>query len=172
MPAHNYFIPNLISSHPAKRGVGHLYWEMKSDYLVGPGYIKIARDVLNMDHQGCDALLRMIMGKKRSGLKTKKRIFTQSEKLSDYMCGARNTFLSAGTVPQQSFLSYLAFMVEFSCRLVKDFLKKPESSPCLIHDPSGRKNLRLARRRVLLPRWIKPHRKAHWFNIADELLKR
>ena len=170
--AHNYFIPNLISSHPAKRGVGHLYWEMKSDYLVGPGYVKIARDVLHMDHHGCDALLNMTMGKKRSGLKTKKRIFTQTVKFSDYMYGTRNSFLSERTFPQKAFITYLACMVQFSCRLVRDFLKKPESSPCLIHDPNGRKNLRLARRRVLLPRWIKPHQEAQWFNIAEELLKR
>ena len=48
--AHNFFVPKLISSAPGMGGGGHLYWEMKSDYAVGPIYLKIARDVLAGDH--------------------------------------------------------------------------------------------------------------------------
>ena len=72
--AHNFFVPDLINTYPAGRKMGHLYWEIKADYLIGPGYLKIAKDVLSMDHKGCDDLLDLISGKKRNRLKTKKRL--------------------------------------------------------------------------------------------------
>jgi hypothetical protein len=83
--AHNYFIPNLISAYPGKGKMGHLFWEIRSDYLIGTGYTSIANGVLNMDHQVCDDLLQLLGGKKKNRLKTKKRVFTQTVKFSDYL---------------------------------------------------------------------------------------
>ena len=49
--AHNIFIPNLMVGCSPWRRKGHLYWEMKADYAAGPVYVKIARDILSMDHR-------------------------------------------------------------------------------------------------------------------------
>lgn len=167
VPAHNYFITSLMVSYPNLAGAGHLYWEMKADYLVGPVYIKLARDVLRMDHKGCDERLKRMVGKKRSALKAKKKIFTQSVRFSDYVCDARDNFFNGKTVVDRAFIDSLAFMVEFSCRAVKDFLKNPHASPCLLYDPSGKKSLRLARRRAALATWTKARRLLPWANVGS-----
>jgi len=144
--AHNFFVPNLFHSHPAGRGMGHLYWEAKADYLVGPGYIKIARDVLKMDHRGCDRLLHLIAGKRRKGLKAKKHLYKQSVKFSDYLYATHPLLFAGKMIPWQVFHEYLAFMVGLSCRVVKNLLANPDSSLCLLYDPMGKQTLRLAKR--------------------------
>ncbi len=83
--AHNFFIPNIIRRHASSRGMGHLFWEMKADYLSGPDYTKLARAALSMEHPECDELLQAVTGRARNGLKAKKRLFTQSVKFSDYV---------------------------------------------------------------------------------------
>jgi hypothetical protein len=147
--AHNFFVPNLIKSYPARRRVGHLYWEIKADYLVGPGYTRVAKDVLSMDHKGCDELLELVAGKRRNGLKAKKHIYTQSIKLSDYFYATHDFLFAGKMVRWQMFHKYLAFMVDLSCRMSKNFLMHPDSSPCLLYSPLGRRNVRLAKRRRL-----------------------
>jgi hypothetical protein len=170
--AHNFFVPNQINSHPAWTRKGHLYWEFKADSLVDPKYIKIARDVLGMDHKGGDELLNLIGGKGRNGIKTKKRIFTQSVKFSDYLHTTHWVFWGGKVVRWQEFQEYLALMVGLSCRLVKDFLSNPDSCPCLSYDPMGRQNLHLVRRRKrIFRRSSSLQRLSQRFILDDELLK-
>ena len=170
--AHNFFVPNLINSYPAWTRKGHLYWEVKADYLVGPNYIKIARDILSMDHKGCDELLSLIAGKRRNGIKAKKRIFKQSVKYSDYIYTTHSVFFGGKVVRWQEFQEYLALMVGLSCRLVKDFLSNPGSCPCLSYDPMGRQNLRLVRRRKrIFTRSFRTRRPSRRFTLDKELLK-
>lgn len=147
--AHNFFVPNLVRSSSARRRRGHLYWEIKADYFVGPVYTKIARDVLNTDHQGCDELLTLIAGKVGNGLKTKKRLFTQSVKLSDYYYAKRDSLFAGRMAGRHIYHEDLTLMIDLSCRLVRDFLRHPESSLCLAYDPVGRQSLRLAKRERL-----------------------
>lgn len=167
--AHNFFIPNLINSYHAKGRMGHLSWEIKADYLVGPAYTKIALDVLSMDHVVCDELLNQMTGKKINGFRTKKRLYTQSVKFSDYLYASHPVLFSGRVIRRQTFHQYLSFMVNLSCRLVKDLLVHPYSSPCLYHDPLGRQNLQLARGKKFLPRPFN-RRRSHGFKIDQELL--
>jgi hypothetical protein len=155
--AHNIVIPKMIRSNPNGIGMGHLYWEMKSDHLVGILYIRIARDLLRMDHKKCDQLLAMISGKAMRGLKAKKHLFAQSIKMSDYVLMTRGKLFSEREVTMKRFLNDLVSMVAFSCRVVLDFLKHPETSPCLNYDPVGRKSLRIAKRDVLFPRRLRSY---------------
>ena len=150
--AHNFFVPTMMGSMRHRKRRGHLYWEVRADYLMGPDYIRIARDVLTMDHKGCDDLLALISGKGGNGLKTKKRIFTQSVKFSDYLYTAHPLLFSGKAVRRKDFQMYLALMVGISCRLVKDFLGNPHSSPCLSYDPMGKAALRQAKRKWPLGR--------------------
>jgi hypothetical protein len=148
--AHNLFIPKLIRSFPVRSRMGHLYWEMKADYCVGPEYIRTAREVLAMDHQGCDGLLELAAGRAKNGLKAKKHVFTQSVKLSDYVCATHPMLFRSKWVDWKRFHEYFAFTLELSCRVVREFLKHPETSGCLVYDPMGRINLLKAKRRRVL----------------------
>ena len=167
---HNFFIPNLIMAYPIRRGMGHLYWEMKADYLVGPGYTSVAKTVLNMDHHGCDELLKMIMEKRLNGLGTKKRIFTQSVKFSSYAFATQRRLFQGRVVHRQVPHKYLAFMLDLSCRLVENFLSCPETSVCLLCDPLGIRNLGIAKRKRSFTRLANSRRAIKPFIVDQELL--
>jgi hypothetical protein len=83
--AHNYYVPNLIRSVSAWKRMGHIYVEAKADQFVGPVYTRIARDLLSREELGCDDLLRSAVGTSRNGFKTRKHLFTQTVKLSDFL---------------------------------------------------------------------------------------
>ena len=169
--AHNYFIPNLIGAYPGKGKMGHLFWEIRSDYLIGTGYTRIANGVLNMDHQVCDDLLQLLGGKKKNRLKTKKRVFTQTVKFSDYIYTTRNLFFETKGMRGRVFHEYLAAMVDLSRRLVYDFLKHPQSSPCLHYDPMGTQNLLMAKgKRSFPPRIFKAAATSPHFDVDEKLL--
>jgi hypothetical protein len=151
--------------------MGHLYWEIKADYLVGPEYIKTARDVLAMDHEACDGLLELVAGKAKNGLKAKKHVFTQSVKLSDYFYATHPMLFRSKVLRWQRFNEYLAFMLELSCRVVKEFLKNPETSGCLVYDPMGRRNLLQAKRQRVFTAAFKRRRPIKKLTIDPEILK-
>ena len=168
--AHNYFIPNLISAYPGKGKMGHLFWEIRSDYLIGSGYTSIANGVLNMDHQVCDNLLQLLGGKKKNRLKTKKRFYTQTVKFSDYLYTTHDLFFETRVVRGRVFHEYLAVMVDLSRRLVFDFLKHPESSPCLHFDPMGTQNLLTAKGKRSFPRLFRTSATSPHFDVDEKLL--
>jgi hypothetical protein len=156
--AHNFFIPNLILDCPPWRRKGHLYWELRADYTVGPVYVKIARDILRMDHRECDYLLKVITGKEKNKVKAKKRLYTQSVRFYDYLYTAHDPLFGRAGNKQHFFNEYLTLMVSLSCNLVKDFLAHPDSARCISHDPMGKENLLLAKRRGILSRALNARR--------------
>lgn len=149
--AHNFFVPSLMISF-TKRRMGHLYWEINSDYLAGPAYTKIAKDILSIKHLGCDGILVQLAEGGRKRVRPKRRLYAQTVRISEYLFDAHPLLFSGKTLPRKPFYDYLAAMIGLSCRLVQDFLRDPESSPCLQHDPLGRHNLGLAKRTRRLPK--------------------
>jgi hypothetical protein len=159
--AHNYYVPNLIHSVSRWKRMGHLYVEAKADHFVAPVYTRIARDLLTREELGCDELLRSAVRTSRNGLKTRKHLFTQGVKLSDFLNGSQPTGLVRKGTRYQISPKYLNFMINLAYRLVRDFLTHTGSSPCLSYDPIGSRNLRLA----TLPRPMHP------FDVDQELLE-
>jgi len=168
--AHNFFIPGLINHYPGRKRVGHLYSEIKADFLVGPGYIRIAADILSTDHRKCDQLLKSLTGKKRNGLKTQKHLFTQSVRLSDYLCASHPMLFVGRKMGREMFHNYLALMLNMSCRLIRDLLTHPDSSPCLLYDPLGRRSLRLAKRNRRLSLLFRQRPPIQEFRVDETLL--
>jgi hypothetical protein len=168
--AHNFFIPKLLSTYPGKGKMGHLFWEVRSDYLIGSGYTKIARGVLCMDHQICDDLLKLVAGKRQRGLKTGKQFFANTVKVSDYLYSKRDLFFEPKANRWRLFHQYLATMVELSCNLSNDFLKSPEATPSLHYDPMGRQNLILAKGKRTLSNSFRKPRNITQFQVDEELL--
>ena len=168
--AHNFFVPNLFVSYHNRRGMGHLYWEMRADCLAGPEYTGIAGDILKMDHHECDDLLNIIAGKRRNKLRAKKRLFVQSVRLTDYLYATRHTLFSGKKPHRQSFNNLLAFMTHLSCRLVVDLLRHPVSSPCISHDPMGLQNLILAKQKRSFINRFNTRCKIRQFTVDPRLL--
>lgn len=169
--AHNYFVPNLICNTFTWKRMGHIYWEARADYNMGHQYTRIAREVLTMNELGCDEMLISAVGNRRNGLKTRRKIYTQSVKFTDFLYMVPASPLSERSARTRLFGQYLGFTVGLAYRLVLDFLKNPDSSPCLSYDPIGSENLFIAGRH---------HRREHGnhleqpgtplFPVDDELL--
>ena len=168
--AHNFFIPNLLSAYPGRGKMGHLFWEIKSDYLIGSDYTRIARGVLDMDHRICDDLLKLVAGRRKKGFRAKKGFFAQTVKFSDRLHTTHDLFFENRVVRWRHFHGYLAFMLDLSQSLANDFLKHPESSPCLLHDPMGRRNLLLAKKKSVFPRLRRIPRPVQRFDVDESLL--
>jgi hypothetical protein len=169
--AHNLFVPNLTNAYPGKRRMGHLYWEIKADYWVGPWYTRVAKDVLSTDHRTCDELLTMIEGRRGNGLKAKKHLFAQSVRLSDYIYSTQNLLFSGKAVRLEMFQKNLALMVDLSCRVAKDFLTHPESSPCLLYNPVGRRGACLTTRKRFSVNMPYAHPLTRRFTVDPENLR-
>ena len=169
--AHNFFIPNMTSEYRALRKKSHLYWEIRTDYLVGQEYTRIAKDVLSMDHRGCDELLKAISGKKKNGLGARKLIYTQSVKISDRAYTTHHMFFPDRVAGQHGFYEYAAFMVGLSSRVVNGFLRYPETSPCLSHDPIGIRNPGLVKRAKSFTRRFNIRRPAKSGRSMNKLLE-
>jgi hypothetical protein len=147
--AHNYFVPNLIQKAPTWKRTGHLFFEAKADRFVGSPYLKMARDILSIDRLECDDLLIGAVGKK-NGIKTRRQIFTQSVKVSDFFNGSPLLLLEQKGSRHAVSYEYLTFMINLAYRLVKDVLSNLDASPCLSFDPIGSHNLRQARRNGIM----------------------
>ncbi len=169
--AHNFFVPNMISDYRAGRKNSHLYWEIRADYLIGPEYTKVAKEVLGMDHHECDNLLNALSGRRKRRLKAKKFIFNQSVKFSDRAYTTRHMFFPNKTFNRPSFSNYADFMVGLSSRVVAGLLKHPEASPCLHHDPIGIRNLGLAKRNRSFTKLFNSHQPVTSFTVDQKLLE-
>ncbi len=169
--AHNYFVPNLVHQVSTWKKVGHIYWEAKADHSVGPVYMKIAKELLVEDELCCDDLLKAAVGKKRNGLKTRRHIYTQTVKISDYLTSSVPVSLIDMSTRYRISPPYLAFMANLSYDLVRDVLMRPYSSPCLSFDPIGSLNLRQAGQFAILSRLFDFQRPRREFKVAKELLE-
>lgn len=169
--AHNYFVPDLIHRFFMLNKLGHIYTESVADKFVGPFYIKMAGDVLSTKHLECYKMLKAAVYANSNALKTRKHIFTQSVKVSDYLyCLPQVNFVydhSPYKIPED----YMISMIELSYRLVKDLLSYPDSSPCLCHDPIGEDNLRKASRNNIISRLWKSDKSSCHFPVDKELLE-
>jgi hypothetical protein len=143
--AHNLYVPNMMSWYATSGRMGHLFWEIRADYLVGPKFTRIAREVLHMEHPECDDLIDLIAGKGRNGLRAKKRLFTQSVNLSDYFYSKHSTLVAKRNRRWRTTHAHTVFMVDLACRMVQDLLTRPGSSICLEQDPLGRRSLQFSR---------------------------
>jgi len=168
--AHNFFIPNLLSAYPGRGKMGHLFWEVRADYLIGSSYTRIARGVLEMDHQICDDLLKLIAGKKRNGFNAGKGFYAGTVRLSDRLHTTRDLLFENRAVRWRHFHGFLALMLDLSKGVANDFLKHPGTSPCLLHDPMGAHNLLLAKKKRVFSRLSRTPRPVRRFDVDEDLL--
>ncbi len=167
--AHNYFVPDLIHRTLRSKRIGHFYTEAVADRFVDPLYLKIAREILSMNHKDYDSVLRLSAVRNRYGLRARKHIYIQSVRMSDYLY-CLPVFYDRGK--GRSYRDErLSFMIGLSFRLVKDLLSYPDSSACLSYDPIGSDNLRLANRGRILSRLLNNRKPSGRFPIARELLE-
>lgn len=169
--AHHLFVPKMLSLFPPGNRMGHVYWELKADYWIGADYMSLANQVLRMDHQNCDAILGLIGGKSRNRLGASKLLYTQSVKFYGFLHANRRAFMGVRAPRWPLFPQYLGLTLDLSCRLVRDLLANPESSPCLRYDPMGKVPIELAGRKWFRRRFRRAAPRRDPFVADPDLLK-
>jgi hypothetical protein len=169
--AHNYFVPDLIHRIYTWKKMGHIYSEAVADRFMGPVYIHMAREVLSTEGLDCDRLLKSAVKLNIYGLKAKKRIFTQTVKISDYLY----CFPQVPSITRNSRYmispDYLDIMTGLSYRLVKHVLSHPDTSPCLAYDPIGSRNISLASQNGIMSKLFNNNYPQYRFPVDQELLE-
>jgi len=169
--AHNYFVPGLIRRFLILNKLGHIYSEAVADKFAGSFYLKMAGEVLSTKHLDCDKMLKAAVHANSNALKTKRQLFTQSVKISDYIyCLPQLSFVYEHSRYQIS-KEYMSSMIELSYKLVKDLLSYPDSSPCLSRDPIGEDNLRKASKHRVFSRLWNSDKDKCYFPVDKELLE-
>ena len=70
-------------STPLSSNLGHTYWEYRFDAALGDRYLKLAREVVTMDHAEEDELLELVLTQAFFSFQTNKRIFQRLIHLSN-----------------------------------------------------------------------------------------
>lgn len=81
--AHNVFVPRLLASTPLTSNLGHTYWEYRYDAALDDDYLKLAREVVTMDHEEPDELLEGVLTQAFFSFQTNKRVFERLIHLSN-----------------------------------------------------------------------------------------
>jgi hypothetical protein len=152
--AHNFLVPKATKIFPNTAWARHIYCELRADFLVGPLYTSVARDILSMDNRQCDEMMKAISLKRGHRLSARKGLFRQSVQFSEYFHATRGLFFNGKSDNPGAMDRYLLTMIEMSCSMVKDLLKSPYSSDCLKYNPSGARDLLQAGKKNALRRWL------------------
>ncbi len=81
--AHNVFVPRLLASTPLSYNLGHTYWEYRFDAALDDRYLRLAREIVTMDHSEPDALMESVLTQAFFSFQTNKRIFQHLIHLSN-----------------------------------------------------------------------------------------
>ncbi len=81
--AHNVFVPRMLATTPMSSNLGHTYWEYRFDAELGEDPLRLAREIVTMDHDDPDALLESVLTQAFFSFQTNKRIYQQLIHLSN-----------------------------------------------------------------------------------------
>ncbi|MFN2384629.1 MAG: zinc dependent phospholipase C family protein, partial [Gemmatimonadota bacterium] len=143
--AHNVFVPRRLVATPYTRNVGHTYWEYRFDRAHDEQYLRLAREVVMMDHAEPDALLEQVLTQAIFSFQVNKRIFQQLIHLSNderwHGLWVRMADKSRWELPEADVAQYGAL----SGAYVGDLLARGAAGAGYALDPTGRKRLALAK---------------------------
>lgn len=144
--AHNTFVPRLLVSTPLSSNLGHTYWEYRFDAALGDRYLKLAREVVTMDHAEEDELLELVLTQAFFSFQTNKRIFQQLIHLSNQERWHNLWVRMADKSRWELSDAEVAGYGDFSVGYVHDFLNRGAASLSQALDPTGSERLALAKK--------------------------
>ncbi len=149
--AHNYFVPRQLMVTTSTSGVGHSYWESRTEVHLGDAYARLAKDVILLDHTHADAHLDRIIAPTIFSVRTNRRIFRGMVHVTDMPTWQRSLQVardySRWPLSDQDVERHLARSFDNIMELLHD-----QAGESLEADPSGEEKLKSAkvlRREVL-----------------------
>lgn len=143
--AHNYFVPWKTVADFAHRGLPHVYWEVRFDHAMPAARWEEARELARRGFSRHDALLSRMLSGTVLPFRLNRRIFDGVfflNRLSRLRrvreANARRSAL--GLTPEE-----VADVQGLALALMRDLLSHGRQAECLRADPTGQRNLILAR---------------------------
>lgn len=144
--AHNVFVPRLLASTSFSPNFGHTYWEYRFDAALDDRYLRLAREVVTMDHREPDGLMESVLTQAFFSFQTNKRIFQQLIHLSNqerwHDLWVRMADNSKWDLPGTDVERYQSLMAGY----VEDLLVRGAASLSQALDPTGHERLALAKK--------------------------
>ncbi|MDX1623988.1 MAG: zinc dependent phospholipase C family protein [Gemmatimonadota bacterium] len=144
--AHNVFVPRMLASTPLTSNLGHTYWEYRYDAALDDRFLRLAREIVTMDHTAPDELLEDVLTQAFFSFRTNKTVFRQLIHLSNderwHNLWVRMADKSRWELPDEEVERYDALTRD----TVEDFLVRGAHSLCQRHDPTGNEALALAKK--------------------------
>jgi hypothetical protein len=143
--AHNYFIPYKIVEHFRRRGPSHAYWEIRFDTLANRKAWTNAKRLSSLVNKHHDHSLRSIHSGPLFSFSINKQLF-QGMMLFDQVLTWEKMFsrlMSTKSLPLPK--DEVDEMRTKSMENVMDLLYRGEEARCLSADPTGHRNILIAR---------------------------
>lgn len=144
--AHSTFVPRLLVSTPLSSNLGHTYWEYRFDAALDDRYLRLAREVVTMDHAEEDELLEVVLTQAFFSFQTNKRIFQQLIHLSNQERWHNLWVKMADKSRWELADAAVGEYGELSTDYVTDFLMRGAGSLSQALDPTGSERLALAKK--------------------------
>jgi hypothetical protein len=144
--AHNYFVPRQLAVTSSTSSLGHSYWESRFEMHVGEGYSRRARELILNDHSRSDALLDRVLSPTIFSTPTNRRIFRGMVLVADSESWQRIFQLMTEKSRWDLAPADVARHVSRSFDYVMDMLIRMDASEPLLLDPTGQRQLLLAKR--------------------------
>lgn len=143
--AHNYYIPTQLVASYQTRTLRHAYWETRFDTHAGRDVWETLKDLAKGEHKRNDGLLERVLEDNILPFKVNRQIF------ASWMILHRVEHLKR-MVRVISSMSKWPLSIEDveECRTLSldatiELLTRRDEAPCLRMDPTGRKNLNMAK---------------------------
>jgi hypothetical protein len=144
--AHNFFVPKQLAVTSSTSSLGHSYWESRFETHLGDGHSRTARDLILLDHGRSDALLDRILSPTIFSTTTNRRIFRGMVVVADSESWQRIFQVMKDNSRWDLGEDDVGRYVNRSFDFIIDFLRRMDSSEPYLLDPSGDRQLRLAKR--------------------------
>lgn len=143
--AHNYYVPEKMVSAYSTRFLRHVYWEMRFDALAEKVVWDLPRKIMKDVHEDNDPLLESVLENTLLSFSTNKTIFNNVmliHRMEQWhkMIGKLSSY-SRWVLHKEDVDIYY----QNALKAVLDVLQRQETAACIKEDPTGRKNLDMAK---------------------------
>ncbi len=143
--AHNYFVPYKVVEHYRRRRAAHVYWEMRFDTWMSAESWEMARSLSGMSFKKHDRHLRAILTGPLFSFRVNKQIFNSIVLFSQILRWKRTVDAYAKSTKMRLPREEVEEMRRLSVERVRGLLVYGNKAACMQADPTGHRNLLIAR---------------------------
>ncbi len=143
--AHNYFVPIKMIESFAKRSSAHAYWELRYDTRIDREAFRIVRRLGKKSHRKHDRHLKQILTGPLFSFQVNRQIFRNWMVFSRVLSWQRLVEAHASRSTRILTEAEVAESRDLSIARITDLLQHGRKAECLRSDPTGHRNLLIAR---------------------------